>query len=164
MRFPYPMGELIQRPEFLDGVLVYAVQVGARFLGGLDDPEQNQLYSTTGVYSPTGVYEYSQITYQLFNYDSVTLSGAEDACTAMAPSFSLPCATINADGVVTLACLRQPGRPHHIFFSRRKQRRTTRYHYLDLRRRRRTTDQGRPRREPLRRECWELHHGYCLQR
>jgi YD repeat-containing protein len=67
----------------------------------LYDTDGNELYSTTGVYSPTGTYQYSKTTYQLFKGNSVTLNSTDISCTYTPPSASLPCATINADGVVT---------------------------------------------------------------
>jgi YD repeat-containing protein len=67
----------------------------------LYDTDGNQLYQTTGVYSPSGSYEHSQTTYQLFNGNSITLNSTNITCTYTPPSASLPCATINADGVVT---------------------------------------------------------------
>jgi RHS repeat-associated protein len=70
----------------------------------LYDTDGNELYATTGVYEPgTTTAAYSQTTYQLFNGNSVTLPGTSTAitCTNTAPSMSLPCATIDADGVVT---------------------------------------------------------------
>ena len=67
----------------------------------LNDTSGNQLYSTTGVYGPTGTYEYSRTTYQLFKGNSVTLNSTNISCTYTPPSASLPCATIGADGVVT---------------------------------------------------------------
>jgi RHS repeat-associated protein len=67
----------------------------------LYDTDGNLLYSTTGVYSPTGSYEHSQTTYQLFKGNSVTLNGTDIGCTYTPPSASLPCATINANDVVT---------------------------------------------------------------
>jgi trimeric autotransporter adhesin len=67
----------------------------------LYDSAGNQLYSTTGVSSPSGSYEYSQTTYQLYKGNSITLNSTSISCTYMPPSVSLPCATINADGVVT---------------------------------------------------------------
>jgi YD repeat-containing protein len=67
----------------------------------LTDTDANQLYTTTGVYSPGGAYEYSQTTYQLFKGNSVTLNSTNISCTYTPPASSLPCATINADGVVT---------------------------------------------------------------
>jgi RHS repeat-associated protein len=67
----------------------------------LNDTDGNELYSTTGVYSPSGTYEYAQTTYQLFKGNSITLNGTDITCAYTPPSVSLPCATINADGVVT---------------------------------------------------------------
>jgi RHS repeat-associated protein len=67
----------------------------------LNDTNGNQLYTTTGVYSPAGTYQYSQTSYQLFSGNSVTLNGTSISCTYTSPSPSLPCATINADDVVT---------------------------------------------------------------
>ena len=69
----------------------------------LYDTDGNQLYTTTGVYSPSGSYEYSQTSYQLYAGNTVILPGASTAttCTHASPSPSLPCATINPDGVVT---------------------------------------------------------------
>ncbi len=68
----------------------------------LYDTGGNELYSTTGVYEPgSSTAAYSQTTYQLFNGNSVTLSGNNITCTASAPSPSVPCATISADKVVT---------------------------------------------------------------
>jgi RHS repeat-associated protein len=67
----------------------------------LYDTDGNQLYSTTGVYSPAGSYEYSQTTYQLFKGNSVTLNSTNITCTNTPPSASLPCAQIDPDGVVT---------------------------------------------------------------
>jgi RHS repeat-associated protein len=75
---------------------------GATYI--LYDADGNELYSTTGVYEPgSNSAAYSKTTYQLFNGNSVTLPGTSTAitCTATAPSRSLPCAKINADGVVT---------------------------------------------------------------
>ncbi len=68
----------------------------------LYDTNGNALYSTTGVYQPgSSSASYAQTTYQLFDGNSVTLSGTNISCSATPPSPSLPCATINADGVVT---------------------------------------------------------------
>jgi RHS repeat-associated protein len=67
----------------------------------LYDTDGNQLYQATGVYSPTGTYQYSQTTYQLFKGNSVTLGSTNITCTYTPPSQSLPCVRINADGVVT---------------------------------------------------------------
>ncbi|MGH3157683.1 MAG: RHS repeat-associated core domain-containing protein [Streptosporangiaceae bacterium] len=69
----------------------------------LFDRDGNELYTTTGVYQPgASSASYQQTTYQLFNGNSVTLPGTSNAvsCTATAPSQSLPCARIDADGVV----------------------------------------------------------------
>ena len=69
------------------------------------DTYGNDLYTTVGVYEPdASSAAYSQTTYQLFKNNSVTLPGTSTAisCTNNAPpSPSLPCATIDADGVVT---------------------------------------------------------------
>jgi RHS repeat-associated protein len=68
----------------------------------LYDTDGNELYTTTGVYEPGGnSASYLQTTYQLFNGNSVTLNSNNISCTNSAPSPSLPCAKINADGVVT---------------------------------------------------------------
>ena len=68
----------------------------------LYDTHGNQLYSTTGVYQPgSSTAAYLKTTYSLFTGNSVTLSGNTISCTTTPPSPSLPCATINADGVVT---------------------------------------------------------------
>jgi RHS repeat-associated protein len=68
----------------------------------LYDTRGNELYSTTGIYQPGSTSaSYSQTTYQLFNGNTVTLNGSNISCTATAPSASLPCAKIGADGVVT---------------------------------------------------------------
>lgn len=70
----------------------------------LYDKLGNELYLTTGVYQPgASSASYLQTTYRLFNSDQVTLPNTSTAitCAVSAPSPSLPCATINADGVVT---------------------------------------------------------------
>ena len=67
----------------------------------LYDTDGNELYSTTGVYSPSGTYQYSQTAYQLFKNNSITLNSVNISCTYTPPASSLPCATINPDGVVT---------------------------------------------------------------
>jgi RHS repeat-associated protein len=68
----------------------------------LYDTHGNELYTTVGVYSPGGsTASYSKTTYQLFNGNSVTLNGTAISCAATPPSPMLPCATINADAVVT---------------------------------------------------------------
>jgi RHS repeat-associated protein len=69
----------------------------------LYDTDGNQLYATTGVFEPGGSSAaYSRTTYQLYKNNSVTLNGTNITCSNNAPpSLSLPCAKINADGVVT---------------------------------------------------------------
>ena len=67
----------------------------------LYDTNGNQLYQTTGVYSPSGSYQYSKTTYQLYKGNSITLNSTNITCTYTPPTASLPCATINAAGVVT---------------------------------------------------------------
>ena len=68
----------------------------------LYDTDGDELYSTTGVYEPgSGTASYLQTTYQLFNGNTVALNGATISCATKAPIASLPCATIDADGVVT---------------------------------------------------------------
>ncbi len=70
----------------------------------LYDTDGNELYTTAGVYEPGATSAaYSQTTYQLFTGNSVTLPGTSSpvTCAATPPSPSLPCATINADGVTT---------------------------------------------------------------
>jgi RHS repeat-associated protein len=67
----------------------------------LNDTYGNQLYTTTGVYSPSGTYEYAKTTYQLFKGNTITLNSTNISCTYTPLSSALPCATINADGVVT---------------------------------------------------------------
>ena len=68
----------------------------------LYDTDGNELYSTTGVYEPGATSAaYSQTTYQLFKGNTVTLSGTTISCTTSPPSHSLPCAKVNADGIVT---------------------------------------------------------------
>ena len=67
----------------------------------LYDTRGNVLYSTTGVYEPgSNTAAYARTTYQLFNGNTITLNGNNISCSASAPSPSLPCASINADGVV----------------------------------------------------------------
>lgn len=68
----------------------------------LYDTDGNALDTTTGVYEPGATSAaYSQTTYQLFKGNTVTLNGTTVSCTATPPSASLPCATVNADGIVT---------------------------------------------------------------
>ncbi len=68
----------------------------------LNDTDGNELYTTTGVYEPgSSSAAYSQTSYTLYGGNSVTLGGHNITCQASPPSASLPCATINPDGVVT---------------------------------------------------------------
>ena len=68
----------------------------------LYDTNGNLLYSTTGVYQPgASSPSYAHVDYQLFNGNSVTLNGTNISCASRAPSPSLPCAKIDADGNVT---------------------------------------------------------------
>jgi RHS repeat-associated protein len=68
----------------------------------LTDTDGNVLYTTTGVYEPGApTASYSQTSYSLYAGNSVTLNSTNVSCTSSPPSASLPCATINADGVVT---------------------------------------------------------------
>ena len=68
----------------------------------LYDTDGNELYTTTGVYEPGATTAaYAQTTYQLFTGNSLTLNGKTITCSLTPPSPSLPCAQINADGVVT---------------------------------------------------------------
>jgi RHS repeat-associated protein len=68
----------------------------------LYDTRGNQLWTATGVYPPGGgSASYARTTYQLFQGNSITLNSTNITCNASPPSPSLPCATINADDVVT---------------------------------------------------------------
>jgi RHS repeat-associated protein len=68
----------------------------------LYDTDGNALYTTTGVYGPgSPSASYLRTTYQLFKGNTVTLNGTTISCTATPPGPSLPCATINADDIVT---------------------------------------------------------------
>jgi RHS repeat-associated protein len=68
----------------------------------LHDTDGNTLYTDTGVYEPgSSKAAYQQVTYTLYKGNSVTVGGATVSCTATPPSQTLPCAKINADGVVT---------------------------------------------------------------
>jgi RHS repeat-associated protein len=68
----------------------------------LFDTDGNELYSTTGVYEPgSSTASYLRTTYQLFNGNSLSLNGTSISCAAQAPTSSLPCVTVNADGIVT---------------------------------------------------------------
>ncbi len=66
------------------------------------DTDRNLIYTTTGDYAPgSGTASQSRTTFDLYNGESVTLGSNVDSCSTSAPSSELPCATINADGVVS---------------------------------------------------------------
>ncbi|MCU1362557.1 MAG: hypothetical protein JWM55_385, partial [Acidimicrobiaceae bacterium] len=66
------------------------------------DTKGNLIYTTTGDYGPGGgSATQSRTTYNVYNGESVTLGTITESCTTNAPTTELPCATINADGVVT---------------------------------------------------------------
>ncbi len=66
------------------------------------DTAGNLIYQTTGDYAPgSGTASQSRTTYRLYNGQSITLGSTLDSCTTSAPMSELPCATIDADGVVT---------------------------------------------------------------
>lgn len=66
------------------------------------DTDGNKIYTTAGDYNPgSGSASQLRTTYELYNSNSVTLSGTGDSCTTSAPTTSLPCAKIDADDVVT---------------------------------------------------------------
>ena len=68
----------------------------------LYDTDGDLLYTVAGVYAP-GASSTSTLrtSYSLYNGNTVTLNGSTISCAASAPTVTLPCATINADGVVT---------------------------------------------------------------
>ncbi|HEU5477535.1 MAG TPA: SwmB domain-containing protein [Gaiellaceae bacterium] len=66
------------------------------------DTNGNPIWTTTGDYNPgSNSASQSRTTYQLYNGQSVTLGGGSHSCSASAPNSSLPCASIDANGVVT---------------------------------------------------------------
>jgi RHS repeat-associated protein len=66
------------------------------------DTAGNLVWTTQGDYNPgSSTASLQRTTYRLYNGESVTLGGHTDSCTNAAPTSALPCATINADGVVT---------------------------------------------------------------
>jgi YD repeat-containing protein len=68
----------------------------------LYDTAGNPVWSTAGDYNPgSSSASQSRTSYLLYNGESVTLGGSTDSCAASAPSASLPCATIDPNGVVT---------------------------------------------------------------
>jgi RHS repeat-associated protein len=66
------------------------------------DTAGNLVWTTHGDYDPgSSTASVQRTTYHLYNGESVTLGGHTDSCANATPTSSLPCATINADGVVT---------------------------------------------------------------
>jgi YD repeat-containing protein len=66
------------------------------------DTYGNQLWTTTGVFEPgSDTPAYAQTSYQLFTGNSITLDGTNITCASTPPSPSLPCASIDPDGVIT---------------------------------------------------------------
>ena len=66
------------------------------------DTAGNLVWTTTGDYAPgSSSASQSRTTYELYSGESVTLGGSSDSCAAAPPSTSLPCLTVNPDGVVT---------------------------------------------------------------
>jgi RHS repeat-associated protein len=67
------------------------------------DSTGNDLYTEIGVSQPGSGGSTAQVTYTLYNENSVTLPGTSTAvtCANTAPSSELPCATINDNGMVT---------------------------------------------------------------
>lgn len=66
------------------------------------DTAGNPVWSTAGEYEPGGgAATQSRTTYRLYSGESVTLGASSDSCAADPPASSLPCLTINPDGVVT---------------------------------------------------------------
>ena len=66
------------------------------------DANGDDLYVETGASQPGGGTQ-AQVAYQLYNSNSITLPETSSAvtCADTAPSAQLPCATINADGMIT---------------------------------------------------------------
>jgi RHS repeat-associated protein len=66
------------------------------------DTDGNPVWTTTGDYAPGATEPTpSRTKYNLYSGQSITLGGAPDSCSLTPPSSSLPCATINANGVAT---------------------------------------------------------------
>jgi RHS repeat-associated protein len=66
------------------------------------DTDGNLIYQTTGAYAPgSTTASYARTSYDLYNGESVTIGSNDDSCSTSAPSTSLPCATIDPNGVVT---------------------------------------------------------------
>lgn len=68
----------------------------------LYDTDGNELYTDTGVYQPgSSTASYQRVTYTLYKGNTVTLNGTAISCTYTPPAQDLPCAKVNADGIVT---------------------------------------------------------------
>ena len=68
----------------------------------LYDTDGNPIWTTTGDYLPGGsTASQSRTSYNLYSGQSVTLGATTDSCTATPPDTSLPCATIDPNGVVS---------------------------------------------------------------
>ena len=66
------------------------------------DSDGNLIWTSTGVYAPNGAtLNATRTSYFLYAGEHVTLSGVQDSCGATPPSTSLPCVSIDPDGVVT---------------------------------------------------------------
>jgi RHS repeat-associated protein len=66
------------------------------------DTVGNPVWSTTGDYAPgSSSATQSRTTYELYSGETASLGGHNDSCAATPPSSTLPCLTINPDGVVT---------------------------------------------------------------
>jgi RHS repeat-associated protein len=68
----------------------------------LYDTDGNELWFTAGVYQPgSSTPSVVRTTYQLYMGNSITLGGNNITCSVTPPAPTLPCATIDANGVVT---------------------------------------------------------------
>src|SRR5205823_3583995 len=66
------------------------------------DTAGNLIWTSSGDYNPgSSSASQTRTSYRLYNGESVTLGGNTDSCAASAPASSLPCATIDPNGVVT---------------------------------------------------------------
>jgi RHS repeat-associated protein len=65
------------------------------------DTDGNLVWTTTGDYNPgASSASQSHTSYDLYGGESVTIDGTDDGCAANAPFSTLPCASIDPDGVV----------------------------------------------------------------
>jgi RHS repeat-associated protein len=66
------------------------------------DTDGNPVYASEGEYLPGGsTASQTSTSYELYSGQSVTIGSHTDSCAASAPAASLPCASIDPDGVVT---------------------------------------------------------------